>query len=387
MQTGLKPGRKVAAAPNMHNLQTYLAQKLLEREQQGNLRSLKLHGPGIDFFSNDYLGWASLPNDTIQGGTGATGSRLLSGNSALAQMLEQEIAAFHDTEAALLFNSGYDANIGLFASIANRHTTILYDALCHASILDGIRLSQARHAFKFAHNNLQELEEKLKRCEGGPIIVAVESVYSMDGDTAPLQELVRLSEQYGFALIVDEAHATGVFGAKGEGLVQQMKLRQQVFARVHTFGKALGCHGAVVTGSGLLKNYLLNFARSFIYTTALPEHSLLAIRQSYARLQNPGFSNEVLHARIAYFRNRIATMPERWKDSHSPIQALVLGSNEATRNVAAQLLEDGIRISPVLHPTVPLGEERLRICLHQFNTEAEIDQLLNSIKRCLCNDE
>jgi 8-amino-7-oxononanoate synthase len=372
----------------MHNLQTYLAQQLHERELQGNLRSLTLHGPGTDFFSNDYLGWAAMPlNDTLPMGTGATGSRLLSGHSELAAALETQIAAFHETEGALLFNSGYDANIGLFAAIANRHTTILYDALCHASILDGIRLSQAKHAFKFAHNNLAALEEKLQRCTEGPVIVAVESVYSMDGDQAPLAELVRLSEQYGFALVVDEAHATGVFGAHGEGLTQARGLHQKVFARVHTFGKALGCHGAAVVGSNVLKQYLLNFARSFIYTTALPPHSLLAIQQAYGRLAAPGFTNAVLHDRIAYFKRKAAEIPGKWLVSDSPIQGLVLGGNELTRKIAAQLREQGIRISAVLHPTVAVGAERLRICLHQFNTEAEIDQLIELINRCLCNEQ
>jgi 8-amino-7-oxononanoate synthase len=368
----------------MNSVEQHLNDKLKERAEAGNLRRLPASQHGIDFRSNDYLGFAasgklSLPVDI--GVSGATGSRLISGNSALAEELEQSIAVFHQAEAALLFNSGYDANIGLLSSVADRHTTYIYDELCHASILDGIRLAICRNKFRFAHNNTAALQTLLESHSGtGRLIVVVEAVYSMDGDIAPLQQIVDLCEAYGAELIVDEAHATGVLGAHGEGLVCSLGLAGRVMARVHTFGKALGCHGAVVVGSTLLRNYLINFARSFIYTTALPPHSLLAIQQAYELLQSPHFSNTQLHNNIARFGRAVnaagitAIIP-----GTTPIQTMITGGNEGTRRMAADLQQAGLLVNPILHPTVPLGMERLRICLHSFNTPSEIDLLINKL--------
>ena len=381
----------------MNRVEQYLADKLKERTLAGNLRKLSTQRAAVDFFSNDYLGLAttgvlaSLMQDTVQvnsasidpsflrmtNTTGSTGSRLLSGNSKMAEELEHTIATFHKAEGALLFNSGYDANVGLMSSIADRHTTILSDELCHASLIDGIRLSQCSHRYKFTHNNLNELEEKLKKHAGhGPVLVVTESVFSMDGDMAPLEEMVQLCEQYGAQLVVDEAHATGVVGVRGEGLVCALGLQDRVFARVHTFGKALGCHGAAVVGSALLKQYLINFARSFVFTTALPGHSVHAAQCAYQYLSGHGFSNAPLHELIAYFRKKIqASGSTGWRDSHSPIQALVVGDNIQCKELATTLQNAGLQVNPILHPTVPLGMERLRVCLHVFNTKEEIDRL------------
>lgn len=376
----------------MNATEQYLSEKLQKRKEEGNLRALKnTHAP-VDFFSNDYLGLvtngiitkalSTYSPETLQ--TGSTGSRLLSGNTLAAEQLEKDIALFHRADAALLFNSGYDANTGLIASITNRHTTILYDELCHASIIDGIRLSQAANKYKFSHNDIAELEQKLARANGH-IIVIVESVYSMDGDTAPLKEITELLEKYSAELIVDEAHASGVFGAKGEGLVCMMGLEQKVFARIHTFGKALGCHGAAVVGSETLKQYLINFARPFIYTTALPLHAVYAAQVAYQYLAGAGFSNEPLKELIHYFREKIkASGYQNWKDSISPIQAIITGDNSKTKKIAAALQAAGLQLSPILHPTVPLGQERLRVCLHTFNTKQEIDLLFETIKANRC---
>jgi len=374
----------------MNPLDQYLNHKLQERREAGNLRKLRTESAATDFFSNDYLGLAT--NDLLQEivgnlsySGGSTGSRLLSGNTIEATELEKTIALFHKAEAALLFNSGYDANIGLLNCISNRHTTILYDELCHASIIDGIQLSQASRCYKFRHNDLQDLEEKLSRADKEyPTLVVVESVYSMDGDTAPLKDICRLAETNNARLIVDEAHATGVFGAHGEGLVCSLDLEDKVFAHVHTFGKALGCHGAAVVGSQLLIDYLINFARSFIYTTALPMHAIKTISAAYSYLQSPQFSNAQLHELIGYFRSCIQqSRDERWKDSRSAIQALVIGSNEKTIATAKALQHAGLQINPILHPTVPLGMERLRICLHSFNTKAEIDTLMDVLNHSI----
>ncbi len=374
----------------MHSIDLYLADKLKTRENAGNLRMLSTGRAGVDFFSNDYLGLvtngvlAELVTKEFGNklSTGSTGSRLLSGNNIEIEELEKQIAHFHRAEAALVFNSGYDANLGLISCISDRHTTILYDELCHASIHDGIRLGICNNKFHFMHNNLADLEAKLAKHSGNQkIIVAIESVYSMDGDFALLVEIVGLCEKYGANLIVDEAHATGVIGQKGEGLVNKLGLEKRVFARVHTFGKALGSHGAAVLGSEVLKQYLINFARPFIYSTALPMHSVLATKCAYDYLASPSFTNKPLNELIAYFRAKaIDSGLKGWIHSDSPIQALVIGSNTRSRQIAFALQNAGLQVNPILHPTVPLGMERLRICLHTFNTRAQIDQLFKTIK-------
>ena len=374
---------------SMNRLEQYLSDKLNQRAEDGNLRRLTTHTAPVDFFSNDYLGLSTTgalarlmhPLQDNTDTTGSTGSRLLSGNSAQVDALEKTIAAFHGAEAALVFNSGYDANMGLLASITSRNTTILSDELCHASLIDGIRLSQCTRKYRFAHNDLNDLEEKLKKYrEDGSILVVVESVYSMDGDMAPLADMVFLCDQYDAQLVVDEAHATGVIGAHGEGLVCALGLQNRVFARVHTFGKALGCHGAAVVGSALLRQYLINFARTFIYTTALPGHSIQAVSCAYQYLSSPEFSNTSLHELIAYFRQRVKeSCSDGWMDSTSPIQAFVVGSNERSKLLASKLQTTGLQVNPILHPTVPLGMERLRVCLHSFNTREQIELLVELV--------
>ncbi len=371
----------------MNRVEQYLNNRLNERIQAGNLRRLPENREGIDFCSNDYLGIATkhllaLPENKstgCTGATGATGARLLSGNSSEMEELETTIATFHNAEAALLFNSGYNANTGLFSAIASRSTVFLYDELSHASIIDGIRQSQCKNKYRFNHNDLAALEELLQKHtnDTDSVIVAIETVYSMDGDVAPLREIVELCEQYGALLIADEAHATGVIGNRGEGLVASLGLQNRVFARVHTFGKALGCHGAAVLGSALLKQYLLNFARTLIYTTALPGQSVQAIKAAYTFLSAPEFTNKSLQELTQYFKSKaqeagIAGLI----DSNTPIQPLVIGDNNQTRQLAQQLQDAGILVHPIMYPTVPEGKARLRICLHTFNTHDEIDLLI-----------
>ncbi|RAK02115.1 8-amino-7-oxononanoate synthase [Larkinella arboricola] len=369
-------------------------QTLLDkRRSAGLLRSLKKPTDLIDFCSNDYLGLARSPIVRQQIGqavahhpallNGSTGSRLLAGNSTLAEELETEIALFHKAKAALIFNSGYDANVGLLASLPQRGDTLLTDELIHASMIDGARLSLANR-FKFRHNDLADLENRLKSATG-TVYVAIESVYSMDGDLAPLPEMVELCERYEAALIVDEAHATGVFGANGEGLVQALGLQKQVFARVHTFGKALGIHGATVVGSAALREFLINFARSFVYSTALPPHSLLAIRSVYGFLPQCQALIQRLHTLRAYFQQQIEThLPQtEWTSAESPILGLVVPGNDVCRATATRLQQAGFDIRPILSPTVPAGRERLRICLHAFNSENEIDRLVQTLQEII----
>lgn len=368
----------------MGRIDEYLAKKLAARKTQNAYRELQLPSGLIDFCSNDYLGLARQelkPSATSLSPTswGATGSRLISGHSLLAEQLELFLAQFHHTEAALLFNSGYQANLGLLSCLSTRHDTIVYDQLIHASLRDGIQLSPAK-AFNFAHNDIEDLTRKLQRAKGQKIVV-IESIYSMDGDEAPIADILSVCEQYDAQLIVDEAHATGVFGPAGEGVVVARGLQDQVWARIHTFGKAVGAHGAVVVGSQLLKDYLINFSRSFIYTTALPDHLLERIQQAYGEIQE-GEKTHKLAETINQFRAQLS--PEsllHFTDSQSPIQCLILGGNSQTKDFSALLQKAGFDVRAILSPTVASGKERLRICLHTFNTLEEITTLTGLINK------
>ncbi len=366
-------------------LHTYWQQQLSLRTATENYRYLKSTPSGIDFYSNDYLGMVTCNRLQVsQKANGATGSRLLSGNSPAAMQLEQFLAAHHETEAALLFNSGYVANLGLLAAIANRHTYILYDELCHASMIDGIRLSHTKAAYRFAHNNPADLEEKLlKYAPQGPVIILVEAIYSMEGSCAPLHDVADLARRFDAALIVDEAHTTGVIGAKGCGLVQHLGLQNDVTARIHTFGKALGAHGAAVVGSRLLVDYLVNFSRPFIYTTALPSHALEVIRQAYAFMTEHPEEQNRLQERISYFcAHKKDTPYGHWLSSSGPIQSLCIkGGNEAAKTLARRLEQNGLLAAAILHPTVPKDRERIRFCLHSFNTENDIDFLFEQLNK------
>ena len=383
------------------SVSTILSARLAAYEQNGLLRQLRVTDELIDFSSNDYLGFARSAElkiaiqqadaSHISGRTGATGSRLLAGQTALADEVEEKLAQFYQAETALIFNSGYDANIGLLACLPRLGDTLLTDELIHASMIDGARLSYAtRHRFR--HNDLADLTRKLQYAsqQEGQIFVAVESVYSMDGDLAPLPELADLCDVYGAALIVDEAHATGLYGSgpngqNGEGLVAALGLQERVLARVHTFGKALGVHGAAVVGPTVLRNYLINFARPFIYTTALPPHSLLAIRCAHEQVRANPNAQAILFEQLAYFRERVKDLlPDTtWTSSQSPIQCLILPGNELARYVANEGQRMGFDVRAILSPTVQAGQERLRLCIHAFNTTAEIDKLLAVLQTAL----
>ena len=256
----------------MH-LEERLHKLLDQRREIGLERSLKTSSGLIDFCSNDYLGLShdlglvqELHDKAFKEkpDLGSGGSRLLAGNTKQHETFETVLSQVHKSEAALLFNSGYSANLGLFSSVPQRGDVVLYDEKIHSCIKDGMRLSFAKH-FSFKHNDLAHLEKRLKSLDGTMVFIAVESVYSMDGDACPLLELVELSEKYNAHIIVDEAHTTAIYGDKGAGLVAELGLEKRVFARVHTFGKGVGSHGACVVGSQVLKIYLINNARSSHY--------------------------------------------------------------------------------------------------------------------------
>jgi 8-amino-7-oxononanoate synthase len=363
--------------------------KLEQRKQNHALRALSFPNDLIDFASNDYLGFALssvifntahqfLLDRDIQI-NGATGSRLLSGNHHIYQEAEDYISYFHLAESALIFNSGYDANVGFFSSVPQRNDVILYDELCHASIRDGIQLSNAK-AYKFEHNGIEDLEHLIEKfkSDGIEIYIVTESVFSMDGDCPEIERLVALSEKHNCHLVVDEAHALGVFGEKGEGLIQSLGFQNQIFARIMTFGKGLGCHGAAILGNHELKQYLVNFARSFVYTTGLSPHSVVTILVAYQNLESDSQSIQKLRQNCVHFNQEksLLGLKPLFVHSKSAIQSAIIPGNEKVRAIAKQFQEQGFDVKAILSPTVPEGQERLRFCLHSYNSKEEISKVL-----------
>lgn len=372
----------------MHSAEEFIKGKLQQRADKGILRKLSTAAFQSDFSSNDYLGFgrsAELKTRTQQmlaqlpdPKNGSGGSRLLSGNHTFTEETEQAIASFHQAPAGLIFNSGYDANLGLLSSLAQRGDTIVSDELIHASLIDGARLSHATR-YTFKHNDVDSLEAKLKLGKGN-IYVITESIFSMDGDIAPLAEISKLCSKYQANLIVDEAHALGISGNHGGGVVQMLGLENEVFARIVTFGKALGCHGAIILGSENLRAYLINFARSFIYTTAAPIHSIATIRSAYQMLEQTDYTL-LIRDRINRYNNLICQTGLNIIPGAGAIHAILFSDGSSARNAAARLQEKGLDVRAIVSPTVAEGKERLRICLHVFNTDAEIQTLVNELKK------
>ncbi len=373
-----------------------LSKKLENRKRENALRYLPNSNNLIDFYSNDYIGFSQdetifksasqllFDKQIVQ--NGATGSRLISGNSNLYDELENVIIDFHKVEAALVFNSGYDANIGFFSAVPQRGDIILYDEYIHASIRDGISMSNAR-AYKFKHNNLDDLQQLVKRVAttNVEVYIVTESIFSMDGDMPDLKALADFCKKNGFYFIVDEAHAIGVFGKDGQGLLDELGIQNQVFAQIVTFGKAMGCHGAAVLGSEQLKNYLVNFARSFIYTTALAPHSLATIIVAYQQLLVKKTNRLSLKKNINYFKDQLIALKiaPLFIDSNSAIQCCVISGNNNVKKYASQIQKNGFEVKAILSPTVPKGEERLRFCLHSYNTKDEIKNILAILNKNL----
>ncbi|REC61671.1 pyridoxal phosphate-dependent aminotransferase family protein [Chryseobacterium pennae] len=355
---------------------------LYKRKQEGILRTLKPKAEGIDFYSNDYLGLAQSKDlqrimlekihESPQLLSGSTGSRLISGNSRVAESAEIFIAEKHRFRAALLFASGYTANLALFSTLPARHDTIIVDEQIHRSVHDACKMSNARK-LKFRHNDPGHLERILKKQEGH-CYIAVESLYSMEGDLAPLKEIAELAKKYEASLIVDEAHAFGVFGY---GLVNKYGLEDQVTANVITYGKALGAHGAVILCHDSIKSYLVNFASPFIYTTSAQDFQWMRIKEGYNFLENHQDLLLQLQENIKIFRNQRVESPS---SETSPIQAIIIPDNEKLKSLQKALSGEGFLTYAIYSPTVKEGTERLRICLHHFNTEPEIIRLTEIIR-------
>lgn len=365
------------------SIEERLEAQLSNLANQAKLRHLPRQWQGIDFWSNDYLGFAAeLSKQQLTGGAGATGSRLISGDSDEYQAIEARIANYHGRAAALVFTSGYMANVGLLSALPQRGDQIFYDQLIHASLRDGIRLSQAE-SFSFRHNDLAHLRERLATARGA-VFVVTEAVFSMDGDRAPLEEILAICEYYGAALLVDEAHSIGVDGADGAGLVAALGLQERVFASVLTFGKAMGCHGAAIVGSTALKTYLVNFCRPFIFTTGPSPHQWASIAAAYDLLKCIGAKRRAqLAERITVFQElatellgESAFMPP---GGDHPIRWIPCPGNSEVMALEQQLMAKGLLVKAIRHPSVAKGSERLRICLHSFNTANEIADLLQEI--------
>lgn len=371
-----------------------LNQKLEIRKQNNLLQKLPAFNNLIDFSSNDYLGFSKsesifksthaylVENEIFQ--NGATGSRLVSGNHAAYQITESFIAEFHDAESALIFNSGYDANFGFFSAVPQENDVVLYDELCHESIKDGIVMSKTESC-EFQHNDLEDLEHLILKFPNRNIYIVTETVFSLDGDSPNLEELVQLSEKYNCYLVVDESHTLGVFGDKGEGFMQYLGLHNRIFARIMTFGKGLGCHGGLVLGGSDLKEYLVNFARSFVYSTGLSPHSVATILMAYQQLQTSQEIIESLRKNIILFnqqKNLLGLKP-MFVRSKSAIQSAIVPGNENVKELAQKLQDKGFDVKPILSPDVPEGQERLRFILHSYNSEKEINEVLELLSNCL----
>ncbi len=367
------------------NLEQRIQKELAQLKQINRFRELKITDHLIDFSSNDYLGLASNPlsNKTNLAKLGSTGSRLISGNFEQIEKLEKEMALFFNVEAALIFTNGYLANMGLLSALVKRNDIIIYDQLIHASLRDGIQLSKSKN-YSFSHNDVNDLEKKLQiatsnRLDDTQVFVVIESVYSMDGDSPDLISMEKLCSKYSANCLVDEAHALGTVGNKGEGLVQLLSLESKITARVFTFGKALGCDGAVVLGSDNLRNYLINTCRSFIYSTAPSPLKIESIHYQWNKLTSTFSLNEHSQHLKKHLLKKIEGKLEVKTGEFGNIVMVIIKGNEYVKKASNYLNSKGMDVRAILSPTVPEGSERLRICIHEFNTLEEIDLLANEL--------
>ncbi len=365
------------------------------RERRG--AEVELRGPEgraerlINFSSNDYLGLAgdprvsqSLAEGASRFGAGAGASRLVCGDFAPHHELEEELARFEDAEAALLFNSGYAANTGLVGALAGPEDVVLSDALNHASLIDGCRLSRARVA-PFAHGDLDGVQTELRKAsDARRRVVVTDTVFSMDGDLAPLEGLARLCDEHGALLVADEAHATGIFGPGGRGLCAQLGLSARVDARVGTLSKAAGVLGAWVAGPRALRDLLVNKARPLIFSTALPPALAHAALRAVRILRGPEGDERRAHLwrLVERFSAGLRALGVA-AEARSPIFPVVLGAPERALASAAALRVRGFLIKPIRPPTVPAGTSRLRVALTAAHDEGQIDALLGALREVL----
>ncbi len=335
--------------------------------------------------SNNYLDLANHPEvkraavEALEAyGCGAGASRLISGTMELHAELETKLAEFKGTEAALVFGSGYHANTGVIPALMGAGDAILSDELNHASIIDGCRLSQADTRV-FHHRDMEHLEELLTSIPAtGQRLIVTDSVFSMDGDVAPLREIAALARKHRAWVMVDEAHATGVFGPNGAGVVEEMGLRGDIEIQMGTLGKALGSFGAYVAGSRVLIEWLINRARSFIYSTALPPPMLASALAALHIVKNEPERRRRLWNNAAFLRQGLSRLGYRLGDTQSPILPVLIGDEETTMALTAALLKRGVFAHGIRPPTVPEGTARLRVSPTSAHTEAELDRALQA---------
>jgi 8-amino-7-oxononanoate synthase len=368
------------------------AQAALEAlEARSQLRRLEIiEGEGINFCSNDYLGLSTDARlreavaSALAGGSvvGSTGSRLLSGHARIWDELERELAQFAGSEAALYFNSGYAANVGLLSCVLQPGDVVFSDRANHASIIDGIRLSGARKVI-FPHLDLNVLEDELRRC--GPMpeqkFIVTESVFSMEGDRASIADLITLAERYGAELIVDEAHAIGVLGPQGRGLAAAAGATQRVLAVVYPCGKALAGAGAFLACSNVLKQYLVNHARTFIFSTALPPYVAAQMRAAIRIVTAADAERALLQNLASHLRARLREHGFDTARSDSQIVPVLLGENERALRMAERLCREGFAVRAIRPPTVPAGTARLRLSLTVKHTAGILDRLAGALVR------
>ena len=367
-----------------------LGQRLEDYQNKGLYRQ-RVIGAGADqlvFNSNDYLGLASHPKlkkslaDAVSRyGAGSGGSHLVCGHHQQHHLLEQELADFVGRDRALLFSSGYMANIGVMQALLGRHDTVVGDRLNHASLIDAVKISGANHR-RYRHGDVAAARKAVAGVKSGQVLIATDGVFSMDGDIAPLSELAALAADSGATLMVDDAHGFGVIGETGAGSLEAVGLTQsQVPVLMATLGKAAGLQGAFVAGSEALIEGLIQFARTYVYTTALPASIAAALRTSLHLIQQEPWRRQQLKTNIEYFRRGAEQLGVGLLNSSTPIQGIVAGNNQRVLAWSEQLAVAGIAVTAIRSPTVPMGSERLRITLQADHTEQQIDQLLEAIGR------
>jgi 8-amino-7-oxononanoate synthase len=344
----------------------------------------------VNFCSNDYLGLASHPEIAAalkagvdQYGTGSGASHLISGHSSAHQQLEEQLAEFTGRPRALLFSTGYMANMGVINALVGRHDLVLEDQLNHASLLDGGHLSRADYK-RYKHNNLQQLDYLLGNSTASRKLIVTDGVFSMDGDLAPLPQLSELAAQHNGWLMVDDAHGMGVLGATGAGLVEQQGLSvEQVPVLMGTLGKSFGTFGAFIAGSEALIETLIQFARTYIYTTALPPAIAAASSASLAIVRREHWRREHLQSLIRRFRSGAQQLGLQLMDSQTPIQPVLINNDQLVMQINQQLRSRGFMVGAIRPPTVPAGSGRLRITLSANHSHQQIDQLLDNLQACL----
>jgi 8-amino-7-oxononanoate synthase len=362
-----------------------LAATLTELRGAGLLRQMRLPR-GVDLVSNDYLGLTEHPylNEAMRAAlddlpTGSGGSRLLRGHHEIFEIIEDQLASFSGSEAALLFGSGYAANIGLLQAIVSPNDLIVSDERNHASLIDGIRLTKAATII-YPHQDLNALESALAKPRKGRAIVITESVFSMDGDLTPLSEVCAIAERAGAVVIVDEAHATGLYGARGSGRVEELGLRERVVATMHTGGKALGSGGAWVAGSRALRDVMVNRARSFIFSTAPLPVLGAALRAGLHLVEREPQRRREVHRKSSLLRGALADagVPSGGASMIVPILA---GSNEAALALQSGLMDAGFDVRAVRPPSVPVGTARLRVTVRFPIDDADLLRFASEVAR------